>query len=119
MKRTPATVKAEWHQTVKRKTPETSVAAAIELLRALQPGSVVALRDHAILAVLIYPAERVVELALNQEMRLPEGRDCLRRFKEKRGCGERSPCVATWRGACLPVCLLNSGGRGPQDEAAR
>jgi integrase/recombinase XerD len=83
----PATsISAERYSAVEGKTPEISSKQARDLLRSVDPSTLVGLRDRAIIAVLIYTAARVGAVArLTLKSFTHDGTQYALRFSEKGG----------------------------------
>ncbi|MEP7351655.1 MAG: tyrosine-type recombinase/integrase [Acidobacteriota bacterium] len=81
-----ASVRGIRHSVVEGKTPEISIEQARKLLHSIETGSVVGLRDRAVLGVLAYTGARVGAVA---QLRLQDYRDLgdtrTLRFQEKGG----------------------------------
>lgn len=87
-----ASVRSERYQVVEGKTPEITVEQARRLLRSIDTGHVVGLRDRAIVGILVYTAARVGAIA---KLRMCDYVDvgdqyCLR-FTEKGGKAREIP----------------------------
>lgn len=81
-----ASVRGPRHSVVEGRTPALSVAQARQLLARIDVGSLVGLRDRAIIGVLIYTAVRVGAVAkLRRRDFFTDGRQWLFRFHEKGG----------------------------------
>lgn len=81
-----ASVRGPRHSVVEGRTPALSVAQARQLLARIDVGSLVGLRDRAIIGVLIYTAVRVGAVAkLRRRDFFTDGRQWLFRFQEKGG----------------------------------
>jgi site-specific recombinase XerD len=87
-----ASVRGERYQVVEGKTPEISVGQARQLLRNIDTGHVVGLRDRAIVGILVYTAARVGAVAKLQVRDYFDAGDqyCLR-FTEKGGKSREIP----------------------------
>jgi hypothetical protein len=80
-----ASVRAERYAVVEGKTPEISAKQARNLLKSVDPSTLVCLLDRAIIAVLRNPAARVGALAnLTLESLKHDGRQYALRFSERR-----------------------------------
>lgn len=85
-------VRGERHEVVEGKTPEIGVGNARRFLTSIATGSVVGLRDRAIVAVLIYTAARVGAVAkLKVADFYDDGAQFYLRFTEKRGKSREIP----------------------------
>lgn len=86
-------VRTERYSQVEGATPEITVEQARKLLESIKLGSIIDLRDRAIIAVLIYTAARAGAVA---KLRLrdfaPEAGQYALRFAEKRGVARVIPC---------------------------
>ncbi len=87
-----ASVRAERYAVVEGKTPEISAKQARDLLRSVDPSTLVGLRDRAIIAVLIYSAARVGAVAkLTLKSLKYDGTQYALRFSEKGGKSREIP----------------------------
>ena len=87
-----ASVRAERYSVVEGKTPEISAKQARDLLRSVDPSTLVGLRDRAIIAVLIYTAARVAAVAkLTLKSLKHDGTQYALRFSEKGGKSREIP----------------------------
>jgi site-specific recombinase XerD len=87
-----ASVRAERYSVVEGKTPEISARQARDLLRSVDPSTLVGLRDRAIIAVLIYTAARVGAVArLTMKGLKHDGTQYALRFSEKGGKSREIP----------------------------
>src|SRR5262249_21392657 len=87
-----ASVRAERHQVVEGKTPEIAAKQIHRLLESIDTGTIVGLRDRAILAVLIYTATRVGAVAkLTWKSLRHDGSQYTLRFSEKGGKAREIP----------------------------
>jgi site-specific recombinase XerD len=87
-----ASVRAERYAVVEGKTPEISAKQARDLLRSVDPSTLVGLRDRAIIAVLIYTAARVGAVAkLTFKSLKHDGTQYALRFSEKGGKSREIP----------------------------
>src|SRR5208282_140282 len=87
-----ASVRAERYSVVEGKTPEISAKQARDLLRSVDPSTLVGQRDRAIIAVLIYTAARVGAVArLTLKSLKRDGTQYALRFSEKGGKSREIP----------------------------
>jgi len=87
-----ASVRAERYAVVEGKTPEISAKQARDLLKSVDPSTLVGLRDRAIIAVLIYTAARVGTVAkLTLKSLKHDGTQYALRFSEKGGKSREIP----------------------------
>ena len=87
-----ASVRAERYAVVEGKTPEISAKQARDLLKSVNPLTLVGLRDQAIIAVLIYTAARVGAVAkLTLKSLKHDGTQYALRFSEKGGKSREIP----------------------------
>jgi site-specific recombinase XerD len=87
-----ASVRAERHQVVEGKTPEIAAKQIHRLLESIDTGTIIGLRDRAILAVLIYTATRVGAVAkLTWKSLRHDGSQYTLRFSEKGGKAREIP----------------------------
>jgi integrase/recombinase XerD len=85
-------VRGERYQVVEGKTPEITVAGARTLLAAIGTGSVVKLRDRAIVAILVYTAARAGAVAsLKRGSMYHAGDQWMLHFDEKGGKSREIP----------------------------
>ena len=104
-----ASVRGERYQVIEGKTPEISVKQARQLLRGIDTGNVVGLRDRSIIAILIYTAARIGAVAkLRREHFYDDGEQYYLRFAEKSGKSREIPTRHDLRGF-LSEYLLASG----------
>ena len=81
-----ASVRAARYQVVEGKTPEITIDQARTLLRLIDTGNVVGLRDRAVIAILIYTAARIGAVAsLKRGSLVNDGSQWALRFSEKGG----------------------------------
>ena len=84
---------------IEGKTPEISVKQARLLLRSIDTGNVVGLRDRSIIAILIYTAARIGAIAkLRREHYYDDGEQFYFRFAEKSGKSREIPVRHDLRG---------------------
>jgi integrase/recombinase XerD len=87
-----ASVRAQRYQVVEGKTPEISVEQARRLLKSIDTGHVVGLRDRAIVGILVYTAARVGAVAkLRMRDYFDAGDQYCLRFAEKGGKSREIP----------------------------
>jgi len=87
-----ASVRAERYAVIEGKTPEITAKQARDLLRSVDPSTLVGLRDRAIIAVLIYTAARVGAMArLTLKSFKHDGTQYALRFSEKGGKSREIP----------------------------
>jgi site-specific recombinase XerD len=87
-----ASVRAERYSVIEGKTPEIAARQARDLLRSVDPSTLVGLRDRAIIAVLIYTAARVGAVAkLTMKSLKHDGTQYALRFSEKGGKSREIP----------------------------
>ncbi len=87
-----ASVRAERYAVIEGKTPEITAKQARDLLRSVDPSTLVGLRDRAIIAVLIYTAARVGAMArLTLKSFKHDGTQYALRFSEKGGKSRQIP----------------------------
>lgn len=87
-----ASVRGERYQVLEGKTPEISAAQVRKLLAAIDTGSVVGLRDRAVITVLVYTAARVGAVAkLDRRHFYDTGDQFCLRFSEKSGKSREIP----------------------------
>ena len=87
-----ASVRGERYQVVEGKTPEITVEQARRLLRSIDTGHVVGLRDRAIVGILVYTAARVGAVAkLRMRDYFDAGDQYCLRFTEKGGKSREIP----------------------------
>jgi integrase/recombinase XerD len=93
-----ASVKGVKDRVIEGKTPEITIEQARTLIRSVDTGHVVGLRDRAILATLAYTACRAGAVA---KLRLGDfqhdGTQYVLRFQEKAARAGKSLCGTTWR----------------------
>ncbi len=95
-------VKAERYEVVEGKTPEIAIEQARALLRSIDTGHVVGLRDRAVIAVLIYTAARIGAVAgLRRGSLTDDAGQWSLRFAEKRGKSRGIPLRHDLQGLVL------------------
>ena len=97
-----ASVRAERYTVVEGKTPEIAIDHARTLLRSIDTGHVVGLRDRAVIAVLIYTAARIGAVAsLKRGSLSHDGSQWSLRFAEKGGKSREIPLRHDLQGMVL------------------
>lgn len=87
-----ASVRSDRYQVVEGKTPEMQIEQARKLLASIDQGTLVGLRDRAIIGVLIYTAARVGSVAsLRSKDMQYDGTQYVLRFAEKNGKSREIP----------------------------
>jgi integrase/recombinase XerD len=87
-----ASVRAARYQVIEGKTPEITIEQARALLRLIDTGHVVGLRDRAVIAILIYTAARIGAVAgLKRGSLVHDGSQWALRFSEKGGKAREIP----------------------------
>lgn len=87
-----ASVRGERYHVVEGLTPEITAAQSRQLLRSINTGSLIGLRDRAVIATLIYTAARAGAVAhLNLRHFVHDGTQYLLRFAEKGGKARAIP----------------------------
>ena len=111
-------VKAERYTVVEGKTPEIAIEQARTLLKSVDTGHVVGLRDRAVIGILIYTAARIGAVAsLKRGSLTHDGSQWTLRFAEKGGKSREIPLRHDLQGMVLAYLeaagLMESGKDAP------
>jgi len=97
-----ASVRGEKYQVIEGKTPEITIDQATRLIKSIDTGSVVGLRDRAIIAVLVFTAARAGAVAkLRLQHFVYDGTQYTLRFDEKGGKSREIPVRHDLQGIIL------------------
>jgi integrase/recombinase XerD len=109
-------VRGERYQVIEGKTPEITVEQARTLLRSIDVGDIVGLRDRALIAVLIYTAARVGAVCRLKLRDLQhDGTQWCLRFTEKGGKSREIPVRHDLEGFLLDYLALAEGPEWPKE----